>query len=1502
MARVGFIVVAAAFVAGLSAGCGEDQGGVRLTIEWPPDPSPPSELYVRGQLLRSAASSVASPSTIIAGPVGPIAYGDPVALTFPDVPNGPGRVIVLEVTESPEEAFVRYYARSEPFTLRPGRITNVLLELDFTRPPDSSPDALRVLSEAFVEDLALVRTSTVKLALETDTGVVVEISADRSFARDERTARYRLEELELVDATCDPSGASCPRIVPWDLDRGLPSACPPVDRCNREVHARFVDDQEFWSRPITRAAVVDRRSPALADFSVVPTVASANEPIRVSAIFTEPVAVNDDLLSVSPSITDVRRVFPQIGVAFESSHVFELLPPAGGWPTDALSFEVLAFDRVGRSSGVIGRSLRATIDASIPDISGLEVEPERFSLGETQGVIRFVTSEFPESLQITVGPVQGTDPDAPPLTVEVDPIECSREEPSSGTYSWSCPVDVTEFSSTAVTTDATVRVVARDAAGNRGEATSRVGLDFEGPRVTLAQLRYIPRQDNPIAAPTAARAGTTVSVTLETSETIRPDPRSSSIEAVDGDRKLQLPRVAIGLRTLAFETTVATTQPDGSYAMSVTLVDLAGNASDVSLDETLIEVRTAIPDLRVKQSRVSYIRAPAGRGLAESTGGYAIPPGPYFAIGPQDALSTQSSLQADTFSLTGNASSSPFALRFWADAGASVPLGSATPLPDGSWDRSSLELASTDSPLAFVTALDVAGNETAPVLVESNWFVATTAPRTRGIDDVEIIRTSRARRPRDQRPHQEVLPLSPQTSDVGLGAVEAVAERHWMALDGEPLPPLRQHGAAYHAAWGTTIVYGGIDAGGLNRDRTYEFDGVTWEELSLASPGIRGPSALAYDERRERVVLMGGGSSEIYELDDGGWRAVVPTSPMQPPAMEVVTMAYDREDARVVILGGPAGDAKTYTWDGETWAILADDPALAEQENHAMTYVPSRDELVLVGDQQNPGVWTYSKFFGQWNDALFICVPPPGADHAALAFDEARDVLALYGGNVGTFGGFCRTLLYESADGCNWSVAWSSLDARAHRTPRSCTETALTYEPNLESILAISGAGLSRQAEGKTWTWDGEQLAGPLGNLPPARIRHRSVFDSTSGQVVLFGGSSSGVFRDDTWEWDGRGWAEIGRTAPPRPTPRIDFAMTYDARRDRVVLFGGSSAGGGRLGDTWEWDGSRWSEAAAGAGSPGPLDDVAMAYDAARNETVLFGGLGPGGRQTTDTWLWDGAAWTRATTTSAVPPERHGHAMAYDSTAEEVVLFGGLGELDFNQPEWFALEDTWRWDGTSWSSVAMTSTFGGRNNAALGHDEALNRLLLFGGSEFFLGTPKSDLWQLRTATSTNLTPPATLPGGSFRSASLHYDPARGRMLAEAGAGIWELREPGEPGIGFTVSLPSDVPPDAIETLRFRAYCGGTHTRNVRGSRLWAWTTGLPNAKPGWRELGDNTSSQSLPSLIDVVETDPDAIVGLVTDDDRRIDVQCRPLAAGTGDPSAVALGYGEVRVRYTVQP
>jgi hypothetical protein len=113
-------------------------------------------------------------------------------------------------------------------------------------------------------------------------------------------------------------------------------------------------------------------------------------------------------------------------------------------------------------------------------------------------------------------------------------------------------------------------------------------------------------------------------------------------------------------------------------------------------------------------------------------------------------------------------------------------------------------------------------------------------------------------------------------------------------------------------------------------------------------------------------------------------------------------------------------------------------------------------------------------------------------------------------------------------------------------------------------------------------------------------------YDPVRQRIVLFGGLASGTeaYLGDTWEWDGSAWTD--KTPAVSPAARGFDSLAYDPQRRRIVLYGG--AGIGILGDQWEWDGSAWTQVEFLDTTPARCE-APMAYDAIQKQLVYFGGL-----------------------------------------------------------------------------------------------------------------------------------------------------------------------------------------------------------------------------------------------------------------------------------------------------
>jgi len=188
--------------------------------------------------------------------------------------------------------------------------------------------------------------------------------------------------------------------------------------------------------------------------------------------------------------------------------------------------------------------------------------------------------------------------------------------------------------------------------------------------------------------------------------------------------------------------------------------------------------------------------------------------------------------------------------------------------------------------------------------------------------------------------------------------------------------------------------------------------------------------------------------------------------------------------------------------------------------------------------------------------------------------------------------------------------------------------------------------------------------------------------------------------------------------------------MAYDSIRQRTVLFGGAWTGapGGMGKDTWEWDGTNWTQRSFSV-SPSGRTYAAMAFDAERGVMVLFGGGTPT-QIVGDTWTYDGIRWTQKTVTSA-PASREETAMAFDGTQRRMLLFGGFNCIPPAPCTSQFFNDTWAWDGTSWSQLAPAAPPSARMRQTLAFDENRSTLVLFGGEDASL-VVRPETWELES--------------------------------------------------------------------------------------------------------------------------------------------------------------------------
>lgn len=290
------------------------------------------------------------------------------------------------------------------------------------------------------------------------------------------------------------------------------------------------------------------------------------------------------------------------------------------------------------------------------------------------------------------------------------------------------------------------------------------------------------------------------------------------------------------------------------------------------------------------------------------------------------------------------------------------------------------------------------------------------------------------------------------------------------------------------------------------------------------------------------------------------------------------------------------------------------------------------------------------------------------------------------------------------------SQSWQQVPTSS--APSARRGAAMTYDSLRQRTVLFGGFEWGANAYfDDTFEFDGQAWQ-PNGALlrPSSRTRAGLCFDSQRGVSVLFGGTRGGLiapaaFFNDTWQFDGVAWQQVA-VVGALPSPRFGF-MAYDSVRGRIVMFGGvGSQSPYTHDDTWEFDGTRWSQQFPNA-SPPAHQYYEIAFDSQRGVTVMHPGVLFAAPPPNVTYEWDGVSWTTVTTPT-LPPLFAGGAMAYDELQAAVVLVGsGFG----------GGTETWAYDGVDWRLCTGVTIPGGRTGHGMVFDRSRGAIAMFGGEK-----------------------------------------------------------------------------------------------------------------------------------------------------------------------------------------
>ncbi len=272
--------------------------------------------------------------------------------------------------------------------------------------------------------------------------------------------------------------------------------------------------------------------------------------------------------------------------------------------------------------------------------------------------------------------------------------------------------------------------------------------------------------------------------------------------------------------------------------------------------------------------------------------------------------------------------------------------------------------------------------------------------------------------------HAQLSPIGIASSDTVAPVPYDNPTRGWVNVS-SVIHPSAMAGAmmAYDNKHNMFLLFGGWNGTGLSETWIYNLTTYSWLKLHPAvNPSAQGDGMLVYDASDDFFILFGGWvepSPNVYHRLADTWifipsnQSWITRQPAHAPQNRSDSaVAYDEKRGVVLLVGGfdgsnYLGDIWDYSPKNDTWQQRGSAITPSPRADGRMVYDPDNQLFYLFGGNDFSGAnftfhhlgdtWTFNWTSNKWSQ-IATNPSPPLRDYPILAYDSSSKVLLLFGG------------------------------------------------------------------------------------------------------------------------------------------------------------------------------------------------------------------------------------------------------------------------------------------------------------------------------------------------------------------------------------------------------------------------------------------------------------------------------------------------------------------------